>query len=284
MKTAVITGVSTGIGKACAEYLMQNDFQVYGSVRKTKDAEYLISKYPHEFRPLIFDVCDEAAIQKAADFVLEDLGGKGLKVLINNAGIAINGPIVHVPIDQVKKQFEVNFFGVMRVSNAFLRHLGGFKNCPYPAGKIINISSMSGLMTNPFLGPYSASKFALESLTHSYRRELNIYGIDAITINPGPITSEIWSKARKEAPAFMDTDYKIFLKHKDKSIDQNEKNAIPAEAVAKLIYKCIHQSKAPTRNIIAKGDWLLKLIVRFMPDRWYDKLLVKEMKKITKQG
>ena len=137
---------------------------------------------------------DLESIENSVKIVKSNLkSNEGLSGLVNNAGIALGGPITLIETDVFRKQFDVNFFGLIDVTKAFLPLLGASKSSPYK-GKIINISSISGLRANPFVGPYSASKFALEAFSDSLRRELLIYDIDVILIEPGPIKTAIWDK------------------------------------------------------------------------------------------
>ena len=193
-KTAVITGVSTGIGLGIAKELAQRGYKVFGSVRKESDAEKVKQAIGANYIPLIMDVTDEEAILKAAEKVKQELGNEGLGVLINNSGIAEAGPLMHQPIDEIKQQFEVNIFGLLRVTQVFLPLLGARENHNSVRGKILNISSVGGKIAAPFIGAYVGSKHALEGMSHTLRRELLIYGIDVIIIGPGAVKTPIWEK------------------------------------------------------------------------------------------
>ncbi|MEM7030882.1 MAG: SDR family NAD(P)-dependent oxidoreductase [Chloroflexota bacterium] len=164
MKSVVITGVSTGIGRYAAEYLIKQGFQVFGSIRNSSDGEALQAQFGERFIPLLFDVTDEVAIKQAALTVTDYLAGATLSGLVNNAGIAIPGPLMHLPMSELRHQFEVNVFGLMAVTQAFLPCLGAKLPQVEIPGRIVNISSVAGKMTFPFLGSYASSKHALESL------------------------------------------------------------------------------------------------------------------------
>ena len=214
MKKVVITGVSTGIGYSTAQILCEADYIVYGSVRNNKDAERVSNQLGKNYYPLIFDVTDKTEIQNAANKVKEDLkDGEYIHGLINNAGVAMGGPISIIETKIFRKQFDINFFGLIDVTKSFLPMLGvnsKIKN----KGKIINISSISGKRANPFVAPYSASKFALEAFSDSLRRELIIYGVDVILIEPGPIKTAIWDKVPDvDNNEFIGTDYESSLKN-----------------------------------------------------------------------
>ena len=195
MRTVLITGVSTGIGRAIAEELLKSDFLVIGSVRKKEDARYLEENYNDKFQSVIFDVTKKDEILNAKEDVENFLKEKQsyLSCVINNAGVAFGGPVRYLSVDDFRKQFEVNFFGLIEVSKIFLDLLID-SNTHKMKNKIINMGSISGKRSYPFVGPYTASKFALEGFTDAFRRELLIHNIDVVLIEPGPIKTPIWDK------------------------------------------------------------------------------------------
>ena len=188
MKSIVITGVSTGIGWGAAKVAIQKGFRVFGSVRKAADAQRLSAEFGPNFTPLIFDVTDEAAVAAAARQVREALGGETLFGLVNNAGVAVAGPLLHLPIAEFRQQIEINLTGAVIVTQAFAPLLGADKDLKGPPGRIVNISSVGGRNATPFMAPYNASKFALEGLSESLRRELMLFGIEVIVVAPGATT------------------------------------------------------------------------------------------------
>ncbi len=273
-KFVLITGASTGIGYASSKLLLQNGYFVFGSVRKKEDGEKLLKEFPNTFLPLVFDVTQSDKIEDAKELVKNTIGNNGLTALVNNAGIAVSGPLQFVPIEEVQKQLDVNVLGVLRVTQAFLPLLGAVENCTFPAGKIINISSVSGMITNPFMGPYSMSKFALESMTDALRRELSIYGIDVVGVQPGPIQTPIWEKAKEEGlrSDYSHTPYRNLVSVRDKIIEQNQSIALPVENVAKKVMQLIETQRPATKNVVLKQKFLFK-IIRFLPDRVLDKMM-----------
>jgi len=190
VKSIVVTGASTGIGKSTAKVLLDHGFMVFGSVRKEADGAGLRAEFGENFSPLIFDVTDEDAIRAGAASVADALGQNTLAGLVNNAGIAVAGPLEHVPIEQFRYQIEVNVLGVFSVTQAFLPLLGTDRTRQGTPGRIVNISSVAGKMAAPFIGPYAASKHALEGMSASLRRELMIYGIDVVIIGPGAVATD----------------------------------------------------------------------------------------------
>ena len=214
MRTVLITGVSTGIGRAIAEELLKSDFLVIGSVRKKEDARYLEENYNDKFQSVIFDVTKKDEILKAKEDVENFLKEKQsyLSCVINNAGVAFGGPVRYLSVDDFRKQFEVNFFGLIEVSKIFLDLLID-SNTHKMKNKIINMGSISGKRSYPFVGPYTASKFALEGFTDAFRRELLIHNIDVILIEPGPIKTPIWDKIPDiDNNPFIDTEYETALR------------------------------------------------------------------------
>ncbi|WP_224482943.1 SDR family oxidoreductase [Robertkochia aurantiaca] len=281
MKNIVITGVSSGIGKASVQYFLKKGYRVFGSVRKEEDARQLSKEWGERFVPLVFDLQDSEAIESAASKVHDIIGDARLDALVNNAGISVNGPLAYIEPEEFSKQLDVNVLGVLRVTQAFLPLLG-FNN-DRPKGHIVNISSGSGRVTRPFMGPYSASKFALESLSDGLRRELLDFGIGVTIIEPGPIKSEIWTKAKsgKTEEKYADTPYGKIYEKLPVMVSNMEKIALDAEKVAALIYGVVEGEKGKTRYLIAPKRWLFWLAIHVMPDRMLDKMFQKQFNRLV---
>ena len=272
MKYILITGVSTGIGYATTKYFLEKGYFVFGSVRKKSDAVKLSQDFSNNFKPLLFDVTDDKAIANAVLDVQHVIGDKGLSGLVNNAGIAVSGPMQHVPIEKLEHQINVNVLGVVRVTQAFLPLLGAIENSPFPPGRIIQISSVSGTISAPFMGPYSASKYALEAISDAFRRELSIFGIKVVVIQPGPIQSDIWEKINEEHD-YPDTYYAPILQKRKKSVRKTGKNAIPAVAVAEKIWAGMELKNPSTRYLVDKAAWKMKIYQK-LPDKMLDLSLI----------
>lgn len=281
MKSVLITGVSSGIGKACALYFIEKGYQVFGSVRRPEDAQSILKGADDQFIPLIFDVTDDSSIAQAVTRVESLLKGPGLDVLINNAGMSVNGPLAYISLEEFATQLDVNVLGVMRVTQAFLPLLG-FNN-DRPKGHIINISSGSGRVTRPFMGPYSASKYALESISDGFRRELLDFGIKVTIIEPGPIKSEIWNKAKGNGKGhkYEHTPYKAIYDKLDVMVGKMEAMALDTNEVAALIYEVAEGRKNRTRYLIAPKKWLFWLAIHVFPDRVLDNMFSKQFAKLT---
>ena len=275
VKNIVITGVSSGIGRASLDLLHEKGYHIFGSVRNQADADKLSNIYPDRFTPLLFDVQNHDEVVRASKVVFEHC--ETLAGLINNAGIAIPGPLEHLSEQQFEKQLDVNVKSIRRITNLFLPLLGAKLNASKPPGRIINISSVSGLFNSPYNGAYSISKHALESMTDIYRRELRPYGIKVIAIEPGPIKTEIWKKNLNKMDEFKDSDYYEVLQKADKIIEKTEHSALPVENVSRLIAKCMTISRPKTRYIVHKNKFVFRLMAYYLPDKFSDWLVHKTL-------
>lgn len=268
VKYIVITGVSTGIGRDALSLLHKKGYNIFGSVRKEADAKKLSESYPERFTPLIFDVQNHDEVVKAVKVVFETCDV--LHALINNAGIAVPGPLQHMSEKDFERQLDINLKSVRRITNLFLPLLGAapnFKNVP---GRIINISSISGLFNSPFNGAYSISKHALESMTDVYRRELRRYNIKVVAIEPGPIQTAIWQKSLNSMDKYSHTDYNDVLQKANMMIEKSENAALPVSRISNLILKCLTTRNPKTRYIVHKNKLLFKLLAYYLPDRLVD--------------
>lgn len=276
--SVVVTGVSTGIGHATAHLLAQRGFRVFGSVRKTADAEKLKSELGEAFEPLVFDVTDEPAVHAAAAQVRERLAGRTLAGLVNNAGIAVAGPLTHLPIAEYRKQIEINLVAPMIVTQAFLPLLGTDKRLQGPRGRIVNISSAGGKLGAPFLGPYVASKFGLEGLSESLRRELQFYGIDVIVIGPGHVATPIWDKAEEmDITPYAQLDIAPAMQKFQSFFVAEGKKGFPPSRIAGVIHKALTAAKPKVRYAVVPGRLQNWTIPRLLPPRWVDRILAGQL-------
>lgn len=275
-KSILITGVSSGIGHGTLSYFVKKGFHVYGSVRNSKDANKLKKIFRENFTPLIFDVTKEAQVKKAASIVKKDLKNSNLLALVNNAGVAISGPILLQKVKDFEKQININLNGAFRVLKFFAPLCGAEKNNNSKKGVIFNISSISGKIGMPGVGAYTASKFGLEGLSHSLRRELIRYGVDVVIIGPGPIKSEIFEKIDKK---FLETlkksDYAKVAKNIPKRMKNAKKIAFPAEEVGKLIFNALHDPNRKTRYTITPNKLMYWTLPMLITDRMLDKMVAK---------
>ncbi len=196
MKNIVITGVSTGIGRATATTFTAKGWRVFGTVRDRSQGEQLAKELGPSFTPLLVDVRDERAVRAAAQQVAQALGRERLQGLVNLAGIETVDALAVVPLADVQDTFDVHVFGMLRMVQAFLPLLGADESRLGPKGRIVNISSVVGKWGAPFFGTYSSAKHAVEGMSESMRREFAHVGVDVIVVRPGNTKSGVFEKVR----------------------------------------------------------------------------------------
>ena len=274
-KFVLITGVSSGIGLETVGYLIAKGYYVLGSVRKAADVTRLTELYPQDFTCLRFDVTKKEEVEAAYIQVKEIIGTQPLNGLVNNAGFALGGPVELIPDDKFRYQLEVNFFSVRTVTNIFLPLLKGNRKKKIPGGKIIMISSISGVFNTPFNGAYCIAKHAMESLAEIYRRELMMYDIDVVSIQPGPIQTKLWEKNIDKYAEYKGTDYEKLLNKSNKIMKSAERNALPASVISKLIYKIL--TRKTKLAFVVNKNWLATIFfIRYLPARWVDNFFYKK--------
>lgn len=272
MNTVIVTGASSGIGLATAKALSKRGCQVFAGVRKNADFERLTKE---GIEPVLLDVTQEKSMQAAMEAVNSRRKKGNTLSLINNAGLAIGGPVEAVSIEKWKEQFEVNVFGLIRTTQTFLPWIRESK------GRVVNISSVSGLAAIPYLGPYAASKFAVEAISDSLRREIQRFGCKVIVIEPGPIQTPIWEKGlgKKEAiteeiPAHLMAVYGESLESFYRMVKKSAESAVSTEKVTQVIEKALFQKNPKTRYVV--GDlsvFIQTKLLPFLPDHWMDKMI-----------
>lgn len=278
MQSIVVTGVSTGIGWGVTKVCIQNGFRVFGSVRKTQDAERLKAEFGEAFIPLIFDVTDEKNVHAAAKQVRERLDGETLFGLVNNAGVAVPAPMMYQPIDDFRRQMEINLIGQLIVTQAFLPLLGADRSLKGKPGRIINMSSSSGKRGTPFMGAYVASKYALEGLSESLRMELMLFGIDVIVIGPGVVITPIWEKGEKEDTSlYKGTEYakptEIFKRY----MLQHGKKGYTPEKVGEVVLHALTTPRPRVRYAVVPNALTSWIIPMLLPARLTDKIIARSL-------
>jgi len=278
MQSVVITGVSTGIGWAITKVMIEHGFRVFGSVRKTQDAERVSKEFGERFFPLLFDITDEAAVQAAARQVREQLNGETLFGLVNNAGIAVPGPLMYLSTDDFRHQLEVNLVSVLIVTKAFLPLLGSDRSLHGKPGRIINISSVSGKVGFPFVGAYAASKYGLEGFSESLRRELMLYGIDVIIVGPGSVATPIWDKAEElDISMYANTEYVESARRVQEFMIRNGRNGYPPEKVGEVVWHALTTPKPRVRYAVIPGSSLNRVIQMLLPKRMVDRIIARNL-------
>jgi NAD(P)-dependent dehydrogenase (short-subunit alcohol dehydrogenase family) len=273
MRSVVITGTSTGIGWGTAKVLIGNGFRVFGSVRKVTDAERLAAEFGPNFVPLVFDVTDEAAVKAAADQVRAALAGEKLSGLVNNAGVAVAGPLLELPIEDFRHQIEINLIGVVITTQAFAPLLGVDRKLTGSSGRIINIGSVGGRNAVPFLSPYNASKFAMEGLSESLRRELLPFGVDVILIGPGAVATPIWGKAEQiDVTPYRNTPYAVPLERLRNYMLGMGKKGLPPERIGEAVLLALTAPKPKVRYAVSPQP-LQDFVARTFPRRFVDRMI-----------
>ena len=274
----VITGASTGIGKACALHLDELGFRVFAGIRKAADGEALKQRASTLLVPIRLDISDETEIAHATRNVLEALRGEGLAGLVNNAGIVVGGALEFLPLDALRHQMEVNVVGQIAVTQAFLPALRKAR------GRIVNMGSVSGLISGPFTGAYSASKFALEALTDSLRMELQPWKIHVSIVEPGFIATPLIEKSlggeealRAQLPAEALDFYGSIGQAVRDAIQREAAKAAPTSVVAKAVVHALTARRPRTRYVVGNHSSFQISLARALPDRWRDAFLARKM-------
>ena len=274
----VVTGASTGIGYAITEIAVQRGAHVFASVRSQDDAQALRRAFGAAVTPLLFDVTDEEAIRTGAAQVAEALGTRRLLGLVNNAGIAVPGPLLHLSADEITRQLDVNLVGQHRVTLAFAPLLGVDEAREGKKGRIVMMSSVGGRFAQPFVGPYVASKFALEGYSQALRRELMLYGIDVIVIGPGAIATPIWDKAEKNDFAkFTKTPYAPMLEKVRSMMIKNGQTGLDPKLVGDVVWRALTIEKPKARYAIVKRPFMDSFLPLSLPIRLVDRITAKTL-------
>lgn len=271
-RAVVVTGASTGIGHACALHLDRLGFTVFAGLRREADAEALRGQASGRLTPVMLDVTRPHEIQQAAGRVAEAVGEAGLAGLVNNAGIAVGGPLEFLPIDALRHQLDVNLVGQVAVTQAFLPLLRR------GSGRIIHIGSLSGVIALPFIGAYSASKFALEAVADALRVELRPWNIHVSIVEAGEIDTPIWNKSLAGADEMLASLppqgrawYGTVLAGVRGRLA--ERRGLPADRVAGAVVHALTARRPKTRYRVGRGVRLKIFFWRILPDRLRDWLI-----------
>ncbi len=277
-RAVVVTGASTGIGRAAVAKAVAEGAHVFPAVRKKADADSLRKEFGEAVTPLIFDVTDEPAVRAAAETVGKALGNRKLFGLLNNAGMAVPGPLLHLTTEDLRNQMEVNFIGAHIVSQAFLPLLGADRDRTGKPGRVVMISSVGGERAAPFIGAYAASKFAMEGYSEALRREMMLFGIDVIVIAPGAIATPIWGKNDEKALApYGNTAYAPMLQRVLDYMQDLGRNGLPPSDVGDLVWKVLTDPKPKVRYRILRGEFMEMTLPSLLPKRFVDNAIAKRL-------
>jgi NAD(P)-dependent dehydrogenase (short-subunit alcohol dehydrogenase family) len=277
-RTVVITGASTGIGEACALLLDQLGFFVFAGVRKDTDAQKLKKKSSSRLTPIYLDVTDAESITAAVETLTNAVGSHGILGLVNNAGIAVPGPLELLSIAEFQQQLQVNVTGQLAVTQAFLGLIRQSR------GRIVNMGSISGRSPAPFLGAYNASKFAMEALTDVMRMELRPWGISVSIIEPGAIATPIWNKsltqsdtAQQNLPEWAENLYGHAMNAVRQRVKVLASNGISADVVAQAVVHALTAKQPRTRYLVGQDAKIGAFLKHILPDKLHDRLILYSM-------
>lgn len=266
MKTFLVTGASSGIGEACALHLDRLGHRVYAGVRNEDHAQVLRDRGSSRMVPVFLDVTDQAQVDAVAKQIAGD--GGALDGVVNNAGIAKGGPLEYLALEEWREQLEVNVLGQVAVTKAmlpFIRTAGG---------RIVFIGSIGGKVATMMLGPYCASKFAVEAVGESLRHELRPWRINVSVVEPGAIKTAIWDKGRQDAdrlerdlPAEARTRYADHIAAIRKGIDMQDRRGVGPEKVAQAVEHALLSRLPRTRYLVGTDARIQSALVRWLPDR-----------------
>lgn len=266
MKSILVTGASSGIGEACALDLDRHGHKVYAGVRRSTDGDCLAAQASERLVPVILDVTDQATIDAVAKRIAEDSGGE-LHGLVNNAGIARGGPLEYLEIAEWREQLEVNVVGQVAVTKAVLAMIRPAR------GRVVFIGSIGGKSATMMMGPYNASKFAIEGIGAALRQELHPWGIKVAVVEPGAIQTSIWSKATETADRLegelSEEARSLYSRHMTslrKAVEMQTRNAVPAQKVADAVRHALFDPRPHPRYLVGRDARAMSAMVRLLPE------------------
>jgi len=272
----VISGASTGIGRACALHLDGMGFEVFAGVRTREDADALREASSGRLTPIMLDITEAGSISGARKLVADSVGAAGLAGLVNNAGIVVPGPLEYVPIEGLRSQLNVNLVGHVAMIQTFLPLLR------LSRGRIINVTSIGGRQPVPFMSPYCASKAGLEALTDSLRMELRPLGIPVSIVTPGNVSTPIWRKTAASADEYLrqmpksaEDLYGSAFEKTFETSSRMAKKGIPPEVAARVVARALTASRPRARYVVGLDAKAQILMARLLPDRIRDLIVTR---------
>ncbi|WII73895.1 SDR family oxidoreductase [Bdellovibrio sp. 22V] len=273
MHEVLITGASSGIGYALTESFLQRGDVVWAGARKPETLKAPAEKYPGNLKVLKLDVTSATDIESAVQTITQNPSDKKF-ILVNNAGVALGGPIESLPLEEWKSLFEVNVFGLVSVTKNFLPRLRQNR------GLVINIGSISGRISSPYLAPYCASKFAVKAISDALRRELRSHGVNVVLVEPGPIKTDIWDKSihhSNELKKFITGDqlkvYGEAIENLNSAVAEVAKSAVPVSWVTDTVMSAINAKNPRAYYLVGKGIRIQAFLAKHLPTKWLDALL-----------
>jgi NAD(P)-dependent dehydrogenase (short-subunit alcohol dehydrogenase family) len=281
----LVTGASTGIGEACARHFDQLGWEVFAGVRRDEDGERLKAGTSGNLRPVLLDVTDVASVETAVKEIAAVLGDAGLTAVVNNAGIALGGPVEYLALDDWRRQFEVNVIGQLAVTKAVLPLI---RRSATP-GRIVFMGSIGGRVASPFIGPYAASKHAIEAIAESMRHELADTGIRTVVVEPGAVSTPIWDKGQSAAddieanlsPEALQR-YAPAIAGLRKAMEFQARTGVDPEVVARVVEKAVTSPRPAARYLVGRDAKLMAMVARVLPDRARDVAMRMSMKLVAR--
>lgn len=284
-RSILVTGASTGIGEACALEFDRLGWHVFAGVRRDEDGQRLKAKSSSRLRPVSLDVTDPASIDAAAREIRATVGNNGLTALVNNAGVAVGGPVEYIAIDEWRRQFEVNVFGQVAVTKAVLPLIRRSAR----GGRIVFIGSIGGRMASLFIAPYSASKHAIEAIAESMRHELFGTGIRTVVVEPGAVRTPIWDKGRSSAdeieaglpPEGLER-YAEAIAGLRKGMEFQARTGVDPAVVARVVVRAVTTSRPAARYLVGRDAKIMGRLAGILPDSARDAVMRVSMKMVTR--
>lgn len=266
-KTVFISGASSGIGRECALLIAKEGFRVLAGVRNEEASKKLESEASENLKTVSLDITDRISIASLKRIVCSE----NLYGVVNNAGIAVLGPLEFIPVKEIRRQFEVNFFGHIAVTQALLPHMRR-----YGSGRIINMSSISGQIAFSYYGPYAASKFALEAFNDALRRELRSSNIQIISIRPGNVNTPIWYKTFSKSQSISNdfpSEAGNYYKKKVSNPDSGTVRMIQPSTVANTVLKALTAKKPKAHYLVGKDARKYAIFKWLLPEWLIDRAI-----------
>ena len=284
-RSILITGASTGIGHACALAFDREGWTVFAGVRREEDGRALATQASSQLSWLRLDVTDGAQIRSARHAIEAATGDRGLDALINNAGIALAAPVEFVPREDFRRQFDVNVFGLVDVTQAFLPLIRQAR------GRIVNIGSIAGRITTPLMSPYCGSKHAVEAITDALRLELKPWGIEVSVIEPGMVATPIWEKGQEQMAdrlASMPREalelYGPLIRAFGAVVKGAPRRAVPPEAVVDAVRHALESPRPRARYVVGRVARVRLLLQSLLPRRWMDGIIHRFFNRAAQQA
>jgi NAD(P)-dependent dehydrogenase (short-subunit alcohol dehydrogenase family) len=276
VRSVLVTGASTGIGRATALRLDGSGWKVFAGVRREEDAVSLCAEASERLTPVILDVTDHEQIAAAAERIGWE-GGGGLDGLVNNAGVAVPGPLETVPLEDLRHQLEVNLVAYVAVTQALLEQIRRAE------GRVVFLSSIGGRIAFPFGGPYHASKFATEAIGDVFRQELRPWGLKVSIVEPGSIDTPIWGRGQDKAAEIearspkTDLLYGNAIEKFRKLIQDTAERGIPPEKVAKAISHALESPRPKSRYLVGLDAKVQARLKPLIPTALFDRIVARQL-------